>query len=470
MLLLPPSTLTLLTFSSLLSLTSIKNETVIADAKDLAARAVDSLRIPEDFSTTEEEKRASRNSLAALLAADPLAGASLPWPAATAEAFASSSGRRRGSKSPPCAHNKKNSAMAAPADEDVLEALDALAAVGADSALFAPILERGGEEAPPSAAIIAVDVDEAADGAVEAAVVSVSPGPPLSPSSTLSSSSHLDAALDIQYGEGTTGALAVTRRVANWVSALGDSPALVASLSSSSPSSLSSSSFSSSSSLDAARDAFDAAADAIETVGASLAAALESRPGADDAELDLAVAVDLVGGRGGREPLSSNSADGIVDVRIEASVVPGSRITRAMLEEALDVASYDAVAAAGAAGVEVIAARVDVFDDDDEENDILSSSLFSYSQSEDAYCLFLGSYSGYDRWACARRAPLSRVLAVTSLFFAAASAVAAFNALVPVSDDDNDDSDSESEGEEQESDEEATMFIKPALWALDSKA
>jgi len=287
----------------------------------------------------------------------------------------------------------------------------------------------------------------------------------------------------------TAGASAVMRRVAGWVSSLGDSPALVASLSSASPSSSSASSSSSSSersSLDAARGAFDAAADAIEAVGASLAAALESRPGADDAELDLTVAVDLVGARRESSTFPPGRNDGgggdnVVDVRIEASVIPGSGITSSMLAEALEGASLDAVVAAGAAGVEVVAARVDVFDgddDDDEEiDDLSSSSLFSYSRREDAFCLFLGSSftSGYDRWACTRRAPLSRALAASSLFFAAASAVAAFNALVPVSSSSEDEeSESDSEGEEEELDEvvdeEAALFIKPALWSLDSKA
>lgn len=126
-------------------------------------------------------------------------------------------------------------------------------------------------------------------------------------------------------------------------------------------------------------------------------------------------------------------------------------------------------------GVEVVAAHV-VFDDDDDENDdeFSSSSLFSYSQHEDAYCLFLGSHSGYDRWGCARRVPLSRALTATSLFFAAASAVAAFNALVAVSEDaDGGDEPAASEsdgGEDEGSDEEVTLLIKPALWALDSKA
>ena len=213
-------------------------------------------------------------------------------------------------------------------------------------------------------------------------------------------------------------------------------------------------------------------------MGASLAAALESRPGADDAELDLAVSVDVVGGRKANE---DDNGDSVVDVKIEASVIPGSGITSSMLAEALEGASLDAVAAAGAAGVEVVAARVDVFDDDEEDeiDDVSSSSLFSYSQSEDAFCLYLGDFfnrSGYDRWVCARRRPLSRALAATSLFFAAASAVVALNALVPVFSNDIDDdeaSDSDSEGEEAldgRTDEETALFIKPALWALDSKA
>lgn len=352
-----------------------------------------------------------------------------------------------------------------------------MAAAGADTALFAPIL-GGGEE---NAAVVSVAVDEAADGGVEASAVSVS-SVPRSPASTFSISSHLDAALDIQYGEGTTaGALAVMRRVAGWVSSLGDSPALVAG--GEEPSS---------SHLDAARGAFDAAADAIEAVGASLAAALESSPGADDAELDLAVSVDVVGGggRSGRgrafffnENGSENDGE-IVDVRIEASAVPGSGITGSMLAEALEGASLDAVAAAGAAGVEVVAASVDVFDDEEDEidevdDDLSSSSLFSYSQREDAFCLYLGSSgffsngSAYDRWVCARRAPLSRALAATSLFFAAASAVVAFNALVSGDDDEGEESDSDSDSEEEldgMADEETALFIKPALWALDSKA
>lgn len=272
------------------------------------------------------------------------------------------------------------------------------------------------------------------------------------------------------------------RRVAGWVSSLGDSPALVAG--------------ESPWRLEAARGAFDAAADAIEAVGASLAAALESSPGADDAELDLAVSVDVVGGGGGRSGSGSgrrasseiNNDDGdsaVVDVRIEASAVPGSGITGSMLAEALEGASLDAVAAAGAAGVEVVAASVDVFDDEEEEDeiddDLSSSSLFSYSQREDAFCLYLGSSgffsnsAAYERWVCARRAPLSRALAATSLFFAAASAVVAFNALVSSSDDDDEESDSDSEGGEEKlddemADEETALFIKPALWALDSKA
>lgn len=266
------------------------------------------------------------------------------------------------------------------------------------------------------------------------------------------------------------------RRVAEWVSSLGDSPSLVASLSSSS---------SSSEGLDAARGAFDAAADAIERMGTSLARALESRPGADDAELDLAVAVDLGKDRDGLN-ISKNNGDNIVDVRIEASVVPGSGITSSMLAEALEWASLDAVVAAGAAGVEVIAAHVDVFDDDDvfdedfdsDSDHLSSSSLFSYSQREDAFCIYLGSSlsSGYDRWACARRDSLSRALAATSLFFVAASAVAAFNSVVPISssndDDDDDDDESDSDFEELDEmvDEETALFIKPALWALESKA
>jgi len=443
-------------FSLSFSLPPQTTKKVISDAKELASRAVDSFNsmLPEDLSS-EEERRDSSNALAALLAADPLAGASLLPPLSSSSA------------SSPCSHKKKTTfAPPPPLDDDVLEAFEALEAAGADKALFAPIFFE--DESLQASSSISVDLDETADGGVEASAVSVS-SVPVSPASILSSSSHLDAALDIQYGAETAGASAVTRRVARWVSSLGDSPTLVASLSSSSSSD-------SLDSLDAARAAFDAAADAIEAVGVSLAAALESRPGADDAELDLAVAVDLVGA-------STKTLNNIVDVRIEASVVPGSGITRAMLAEALEGASFDAVVAAGAAGVEVFAAHVDVFDEEDEDEfdneeefDLSSSSLFSYSEREDAFCLYLGSFlrGGVDKWACARRQPLSRALAATSLFFAAASAVAAFNALASSSSSSSDDDESDSESDEEELDEvvdeEATLLIKPALWALDSKA
>ena len=417
----------------------------------------------------------------------------LPWPSAAASAPPPRRRRSKASSSSPCAGKRSEEATAAassPLDDDVLEALEALEAAGADTALFAPILleGQGQEGAERAAAVVAVAGDEAADGGVEASAVSVS-SVPLSPASTFATSSHLDAALDIQYGAGTAGASAVMRRVAEWVSSLGDSPALVAAAAASS-SSLSSST--SSESLDAAREAFDAAADAIETVGASLSAALESIPGADDAELDLAVSVDLFGGRGRGGESSffvpeNENGENVVDVRIEASVVPGSGISSSMLADALEGASLDAVVAAGAAGVEVVAARLDVFDNDDEEDDetdddLSSSSLFSYSRREDAFCLYLGGLSfnsaGYDRWVCARRAPLSRALAATSFFFAAASAVVAFNALVPLfsnhdDEDEESDSDSDFEGEEEldeMNDEETAMFIKPALWALDTKA
>ena len=174
-----------------------------------------------------------------------------------------------------------------------------------------------------------------------------------------------------------------------------------------------------------------------------------------------------------------------VEKQLAAGVGLGDAPVVRQFQDDLDALSrtvaLDAVVAAGAAGVEVVAARVDVFDgddDDDEEiDDLSSSSLFSYSRREDAFCLFLGSSftSGYDRWACTRRAPLSRALAASSLFFAAASAVAAFNALVPVfSSSEDEESESDSEGEEEELDEvvdeEAALFIKPALWSLDSKA